>query len=189
MVKVFFGLTILALFGLTVFFVMFDVAHADEIVSTATTSGEVAFLLNCSAPCTANLTHTLNGSLVTSGDFSGYTWGLFTSIPAGRYNLTLENAGGVFDEAEVNTGTFNPQFTQQVNDRLGKEIVGGAVLLGVGLGAALLGFEGGFLLVGLALMIEAEQGYAPSWTVILMIIFAATCTGIGLYMIFGGLLK
>lgn len=177
-----------ALFAALAFSLLFaGTANADEIVSTATSGGEVAYLVNCTAPCTVNLTNDRTSTLIANASHTGYTWGLFTSTGAGRFNLSLWNASGIIDSLEVNTGTFNPTFTTEVNDRLGKEIVGGAVLLGVGLGAALLGLEGGFLIIGLAVMIEAEQGYAPSWTVTLLVIFAAVTTGVGLYVIFGGL--
>jgi len=162
-----------------------SLGHADEIVNTATSAGEVAFLLECSGQCNASLYD--GNTLLANGTFSGSTWGIFQGVGAGRFNLSLFNTSGLVDTEMVNTGTFNPEFPGQVNDRLGKEVVGGAVLLGVGLGAALLGFEGGFLIIGLVIMIEAEQGYAPEWTVILLIIFAAVATGLGLYMLFGGL--
>ncbi len=161
-------------------------AQASEIVDTRTTTGEVLYLVNCTAPCTVKLYDILN-NLIAEKNHSAYEWGSFAGLEEGLYNLTLWESTTLVDEELVNTGVFNVTLTKQLEERLGKHIVGTAILFSVGLSSVLLGFEGGFLLMGVAVLISADEGYAPSWLIYVVYLIAAILCGVGIYAIFGGL--
>ena len=161
-------------------------AYASEIVSTRTTTGEVLYLVNCTAPCTVKLYDMLNNQIAEK-NHSAYEWGFFSGIDAGMYNLTLWESTTLVDEELINLGAFNVTLTQDLEERLGKHIVGTAIMFSVGLSAVLLGLEGGMMLVGIALFISADQGFVPAWLTYVIYLIAALMFGIGVYVIFGGM--
>lgn len=160
--------------------------EASTIEDTVTSAGEVVYLVNCTAPCTAKLYDSLD-VYVTGANHTGYEWGAFEDIGAGVFNFTLWESATMVDETLVNTGTFQVNLTTDLIDRLGKEVVGVAILATVGVSAVLLGIDGGFLIIGLAFLICGDEGYAPGWVVYLFYLLAALLGGIGLYSLMGGL--
>ena len=160
--------------------------HASEIVDTRTTTGEVLYLVNCTAPCTVKLYDMLD-NLLAEKNHTGYEWGDFSGLDAGVYNLTLWESTTLVDQQTVNLGMFNVTLTKQLEERLGKHIIGAAIMFATGLSAVLLGFEGGFMLVGIALMISADEGFVPGWTVYIMYLIGALMLGVGIYALIGGL--
>lgn len=160
--------------------------YASEIVDTRTTTGEVLYLVNCTAPCTVKLYDMLD-NLLAESNHSGYEWGDFSGLDGGVYNLTLWEGGAIVDQKMVNLGMFNVTLTKQLEERLGKKTVGYAIMFGIGISAVMLGFEGGFMLVGIALMISADEGFVPGWLVYLIYLIGAIMLGIGIYGLIGGL--
>jgi hypothetical protein len=154
-----------------------------EIVDTTTTTGEVIYLVNCTAPCTAKLLD-LDNTLIGEANHTGLEYGSF-SVAAGLYNLTLWEGSVLVDAMIVNTGVFNTTFPEEIEERLGKRVVGIAIIFGTGLSAILLGLEGGLMVLGIALMIAADQGYAPGWLLYVVYMAAAFLFGIGLAYLIG----
>jgi hypothetical protein len=159
---------------------------ADEIYMVETGSGEISYVVNCSGSCTVRL-YTLDGLLAAESNHSGFDWGAISGIEVGRYNLTLWASSSLVDQMTVNMGVFEQDFTEKVNTRLGKQAVGMALLLGVAISGVLLGFEGGMLATAVALLVVADQGYAPGWLIYIVYLVAALLGGIGLYSLVGGL--
>jgi len=162
--------------------------YASEIVSTTTGTGEVAYLVNCTNPCTVKL-YDLSNTLIGEANHSGVDWGSFTVATAAVYNLTLWENTTLVDSETVNLGVFNTTLPEKLEERVGKEVIGLAILLPAGLSAILLGLEGGIIVFALALMTTAQAGYLPGgdWVLAIIYLVAGVAAFIGLYLLIGGM--
>lgn len=173
---------------LAVLLLITPAAYASEIVSTTTGTGEVAYLVNCTTPCTVKL-YDFNNALIGEANHTGLDWGSFTAGTAAMYNLTLWENATLVDSKTVNMGVFNTTFPEKLESRVGKEVVGLAILLSTGLSSILLGLEGGAIVFALALITTAQAGYLPGgeWVLSIIYLVAGIAAFIGLYLLIGGM--